>query len=253
MKIGVIKYEGGWNVGDAAQTIALLRLLPPVSFTVNRDSLSSWSGDDGLLVANGYMSSPLKEENRGVYAGIYLNPDQRNQSLDNLNSIQIGARDPFTNNFLKSRGIDSDLVGCATCTLPRFEGERNGRAVIDIGGYSGDFQTSNIIPQTSWESLWRHSMNRLRVLARAEEVITSRLHVALPCLAFGTPVKIPYSEFRGMIEPERLSILTEMGFEYDRWNVINMEPFARRFMSFLLRKLPFPLHERDLEAVEFPS
>jgi len=66
---------------------------------------------------------------------------------------------------------------------------------------------------------------------------TTRLHVALPCLAFGTPVIIPSEAKNRIFQPDRLSLLDALGFEYGKPNLIDVSNYARRYTSFLEQNL----------------
>ena len=55
---------------------------------------------------------------------------------------------------------------------------------------------SNQIPNLDCPTQWEMAVALLDRLRRAEVVYTSRLHIALPCLAFGTPVVFPAAALR---------------------------------------------------------
>lgn len=233
MKYGVISYSDIYNLGDAIQTYALSRLLPDELFAVDRSRQNQFEGKG--LVVNGYCYPNLGPNIGGIYAGIYLQAWSRNKNLNALNKHNkvIGSRDPATHSFLKRNGIRSEMIGCVTSTLPRYDGPREGEINVD----AGEGFTQNISASITWVEQWERALLRLDALKKAKSVTTSRLHVALPCLAMGTPVKIPYKCMGEVGEPERLTILTDMGFEYDKFNEIDMTPFAERFKDFLYSKL----------------
>jgi hypothetical protein len=113
----------------------------------------------------------------------------------------IGARDPATLAALRARGIDAYHSGCLTLTL-----ERDPCAPRDAGVVACDLDpdavtvleqrtgrpvavTTHIAPEPRAPAARLAAAERLLDLyARAELVVTTRLHCALPCLAFGTPV-----------------------------------------------------------------
>ena len=118
----------------------------------------------------------------------------------------IGCRDYHTVNLLKDRGIDAYFSGCLTLTLknPFFNYERTEEILVIDAHISVPDLFTEVVPQHVREkavyisqalsvhksreekfALARAHMNRL---ARAKLVITTRLHSALPCLAYGTPV-----------------------------------------------------------------
>lgn len=237
MKYGVISYSNVSNLGDMIQTYALSLLLPGELFFVDRAEQKDYVSD-GLIV-NGYCYPNLGPNKGGLYASIYLQSWSREENLHSLKEHGkiVGSRDPGTHSFLKRNGIPSEMIGCVTSTLPRYDGPREGDMNVDWGPREEKY-TQRIFLETAWEEQWQMGLDRLKQLQSAKSVTTSRLHVALPCLAMGTPVKIPYECMGRIGEPERLTILTDMGFEYDKFNEIDMTPFAERFKSFLFKHLP---------------
>jgi len=85
-------------------------------------------------------------------------------------------------------------------------------------------------------------------LRKAELVYTRRLHVVLPCLAFGTPVMFPANEFRDLFDKSRLGLLHDIGFVYGEAVEMDVTPFADRFIRFLESALNTPIR-----PVEHPS
>lgn len=75
--------------------------------------------------------------------------------------------------------------------------------------------------------------------------MTSRLHVALPCLAMGTPVVLSAEDRRRVEQPARLSLLDDLGFRYGEPNVIDVGPIARRYRRFLTDALAVELQDAD--------
>ena len=151
----------------------------------------------------------------------------------------IGCRDFYTRDMLQRYGIDAYFSGCLTLTLNREDfcdpkTKRQGIYIVDVKslkfryyfnrllfpffewsrkkkqiishksrerGYDLDFSDYQRLNQE-----WIQRAERLLSgYATARLVITSRLHVALPCLAFGTPVLLVY----GTPHDSRFSGLTE--------------------------------------------
>jgi hypothetical protein len=132
----------------------------------------------------------------------------------------VGCRDIHTLKSFKDRGIPAYFSGCLTLTFPEFKGERNDKI------YFVDVAESELILSTipkeielkkrthklstvqclySSKKRFRLAESLLSDYRQAALVITSRLHVALPCLAFGTPVMFisPHMDdarFSGLIE-----------------------------------------------------
>ena len=78
---------------------------------------------------------------------------------------------------------------------------------------------------------WTEALLALEGYRTAEAVYTSRLHVALPCLAFGTPVWIA-NPSRGFA-PGRFSVIEELGVDYCRLSVADVSGWSRRYIGFL--------------------
>lgn len=133
----------------------------------------------------------------------------------------VGCRDLFTVNYLRGLGVDAYLTGCLTLTLPK-RTEEQARTADKIYLLDVPTDVMKIMPQEikeeavtltnilRFENLG-HS-NRISVEDAYEEhrkgeariallrdtaklVITSKLHVASPCLAMGIPVILAKNHF----------------------------------------------------------
>ncbi len=246
----VLAYPDTRNLGDAVLTLALTRLLDGPVRGVYRDEMFRSAGRD-TLVLNGFMrGTPNEMDHNVVVAGLFLDPDiERYLMIPWLRPLKktIGARDPHTAERMRQAGIPVEMVGCVTSTLPRYTGRRQGTLVIDADSPEGDHETGTmkIHPRLPWGRQWQFAVLMLERLAKAELVITSRLHVAIPCLAMGTPVMMSRADREGVAYPERLTILDHYGFEYDRPNVIDMTPHADAYRKFLSDQLGAPLADRE--------
>ena len=114
----------------------------------------------------------------------------------------IGCRDERTLEILRAYGIESYLHGCITITFPRSkEGEVNPRGYVYLVDVDSAF-----LPHIPGE-IMRSARTRTHLVSsqingpkeqawlqyeeykrNARLVLTSRLHCALPCLAYGIPV-----------------------------------------------------------------
>lgn len=233
----VRSYFNTWNLGDAVQTVALSRLLPSV------EAWPASGADNRPLVVNGWLGREPIYPAHAIYAGVFVSP----RMPDHYHAIgmaaqrrPIGCRDPFTVASLWGRGIAADLVGCATLTLPHYDGPRSGELHVDDD--TPGCLTNYIPSGTSWANQWALAIERLGQLERAEHVTTTRLHVLLPCLAFGTPVtwRAAGGEAR-----ERFSLLDAMGVRPGRVEYFDVGPWACRYRSFLSDALGIELEERE--------
>lgn len=118
------------------QTLALSRLLAPM-VGVFRHNLAS-APADRIFVVNGFFETdtPPRSGARCLFAGVsrpYMRP-KRYLSWLRRSPWPVGARDPVTAARLAAAGLWSELVGCATLTLPRYEGPRSGVFNVDDDG-----------------------------------------------------------------------------------------------------------------------
>jgi Polysaccharide pyruvyl transferase len=209
--LAVFSYCGA-NLGDHVQSLALLQHVR-LRKLVLRDHFRPHP--ELLLAANGWLTKgqiPTRQEFGDVkYLGIYLPPRLRTAEVaakfQGLGTI--GCRDHVTATFLEQHGIPVVLCRCATLSLPRYDGPREQIVCVDVapaivervqrryGPQFGDIITlTHHLPRPSpaemTERLIRSQFERahhfLSLYRAAALVVTNRIHVALPCLAFGTPV-----------------------------------------------------------------
>jgi hypothetical protein len=90
------------------------------------------------------------------------------------------------------------------------------------------------------EQQWFKALRCMETYRKAERVHTSRLHVFLPCLAFGTPVR-----FVGPVD-KRTSILKELDIPHGKLVTRDVSKWKERFIGFLCRHLG----ERDVHEGE---
>ena len=116
----------------------------------------------------------------------------------------IGCRDYHTMRLLESKGISAYFSGCLTLTLENpFSIRTEEILVVDAHIQCPELFARLVPPELQQQAIYisqalrtllptsvKHEMalRFLDRLAQARLVITSRLHTALPCLAFGTPV-----------------------------------------------------------------
>lgn len=221
------------NIGDYIQSIAARRFLPRVDHLVDRDELAAFDpARPTKLICNGWFGaaphrlmfrSPLQpllismhinrhEDRSGggppsSLADVLRNVPEFVQHLAQF--APIGARDRETERLLRGLGVDTYFSGCLTLTLERDAEAGRGPHVVTCD-----------VPNAIMENLREVTDRRVEVVthmpepmpeeasfARAEEllrcyqtahfVVTSRLHCALPCIAYGTPVVL--------LEPRRES------------------------------------------------
>jgi len=222
------------NLGDMIQTVALSRLLPQTA-GVYRHRLDD-AVPDRLLIVNGLLDKDLPPRPGGascLFAGV-SGPHFHTKAYLRwmaASRFPIGARDPYTMNLAVSAGLQSVCIGCATLTLPRYDGPRSGVYSVDSDG-PGRQLSHEISRSVAVERQWEMALEALERYRTAEAVYTSRLHVALPCLAYGTPVRLANPIGRAW-KPNRYSITEEIGLRYDTLMTIDVTSWRKRYLEFL--------------------
>ncbi|NJN06022.1 MAG: polysaccharide pyruvyl transferase family protein [Rhodobacteraceae bacterium] len=165
-----------------------------------------------------------------LFCGIYWLSTDGNVKWLSKSPYPIGARDRETYEGLKKRGVNTELIGCATMTLPKYEGPRSGVISVDIDG-PGERMTHSIGRKLSLEMEWKGCLEVIHKYGKAKEVHTSRLHVALPCIAMGTPVR-----YAGRMEG-RTTILKEIGLKHNVMGLPDLSEWKSRYLEFLSRHI----------------
>jgi hypothetical protein len=241
------------NLGDMIQTVALTRLLPQ-AHGVYRHRLTQ-APADRQLVMNGMLDKdppPAAGQAACVVAGVSGPHFRKRQYLRWMRDLgrPVGARDPHTFEMLRAAGIPAMLIGCATLTLPRYDGPRRGVFSVDCPG-PGQAMTHRISRSTVVAEQWALATDFLERYRTAEAVHTSRLHVALPCLAFGTPVWIA-DPLRSAWHPHRFSLLEELGVPCDRLVTADVGEMARRYLAFLAGQVDYPIEPAEAKMPLLP-
>ena len=229
----VLKYRGTENLGDAIQTVALCRLLDKETVGVYRDEAYK-SIDNSLFVVNGWLGDrPNMIDKNTVFSGVHIASSNAGHAYWARQSNQkVGCRDQHTLDIIHKFGVDGMLVGCATLTLPPYSGVRGGEYSIDCDR-GGKLLTQWIDRAVPWHDQWKMAIDRLDLLGQAALVHTTRLHVALPCLAMGTPVTMHESDTQNIFQPQRLKLLEALNFRYNVVNNIEDSNFREIYIKFL--------------------
>lgn len=232
------------NLGDMIQTLALSRLLPPTNGVFRHAMDRTKPGQ--TLVVNGFFdrNPPPRTRRTTIFAGI-SGPywyKQKYYAWLGSSSAPIGARDPKTAELLSRNGLSTEMIGCATMTFPKYSGPRKGIFSVDYSG-PGVFLSHKIARSMNVVEQWELATKYLDYYRTAETVYTSRLHVAIPCLAMGTPVFVA-SPDRAPLR-ERFTLLDEIGVKYDQICSIDLSAWASRYREFLGCQLGIPITERE--------
>ena len=226
MNNAITYYKHTNNIGDDIQTYAAAQILNhDYKIALDRESLDNYIGPKLNLLCNGYFMTnpknwPPSENLIPFFISMHISNFKNCQKLMFDSALKpyykrhlpIGCRDKHTLNNFKRLGIESYFSACLTLTLnPPKTIEKSGEIIftepflkIDKPEYQRYFEKklipssikSNVINLKHIQDLknltFQERMNKtgelLQRYANAQLVVTSRIHCALPCLAFGTPV-----------------------------------------------------------------
>ena len=237
------------NIGDNIQSIATEQFLPIVDKRFNRDALNQvHENEKFLLIMNGWYTHmpenwPPSESIIPVFIGFHIAENKRVQELLlNDNSIDyfkkhepIGCRDKKTAELLSDRGVKTYYSKCLTLTFPKREYEpQNGKVfLVDVEDIpipknleQGSLSLTHIVPRFISDE--NKILIAKQILDKYKNeaclVITSRIHCAIPCIAFGIPVI-----FFGDPDDYRVSILKDLGIEiYKKSKFLIIYNFLKR-------------------------
>ncbi|MCL2470932.1 MAG: polysaccharide pyruvyl transferase family protein [Propionibacteriaceae bacterium] len=207
------------NIGDEIQSIAARRFLPHVDHMIDRDHLGEFrtTGEQqvGLIANAWYMHPPYAWPPRDPSVTpllISMHIDVKDPHVERVFSSSeslayferfgpVGARDTSTLNFLTHHGVDTWMSRCLTLTLSRDERiptaeyilavdcppdavaalrQQTDRPIVHVSPYH--------MANLERDERFRLAEFLLMLYQSAHTVVASRLHAALPCLAFDTPV-----------------------------------------------------------------
>ncbi|WP_425619234.1 hypothetical protein NA78x_002972 [Anatilimnocola sp. NA78] len=190
------------NLGDDIQSLALERLLPRVDLRVDRDDVTpavTW-GEDVRWIINGWHAAgihrlwPPQTSARCLFVGFHATGKE---VLPPATRLPIGCRDPWTFELCTRQGLDAWISWCATLTFQQPAVTRGDEVLlVDLPPHDvarlppeiaerGISLSHNLPPDVDRAALAAARIDRY---ARAQWVVTNRLHALLPCAALGTPV-----------------------------------------------------------------
>lgn len=211
MKLGLLKYSNTSNIGDNIQTLAVAQHVKFRDHFVDRDFLSQYDGMDCAVVMNGWFSHepqnwPPSPKITPIFFGFHIAAEALESFTNHRDYFKkyepIGCRDQGTADILKSWGVDAYVSGCATMTFKsRDTTPQNGRLMlVDVD--KRQFRREKREEFASFVKLSHlHPLKELRTEIKngiaadllqfyrdnASNVVTSRIHCALPCFAMGIP------------------------------------------------------------------
>ncbi len=212
------------NLGDEIQSIAVSQFLPRVDLMVDRDALNRLpQGAQGRykLVLNGWHTRrpenwPPAPEFDTLPISLHLSNEVNTANATGRRPSEallegaaldywrahapVGTRDLWTLDLLRAKGVEAYFSACATLTLGNGEAlpRHDYVCAVDLPepvlAALRERTRSRIVVTTHRDPLPAPTAQRVRrakrllsLYARARAVVTSRLHCAMPCLAFHTP------------------------------------------------------------------
>lgn len=209
-KYGLL-YANTENLGDDIQALAAKQFLPQVDYYIERDSIQDFFNtkqNNVKTILNAWWthnenSWPPPNNINPLLISIHvynkiLSSFISEKSKKYCSNKEFGARDQFTCEILKKNGFENVYLSyCLTLTFPKYLGERN-NDILYVDAYENNQELThhmpNLIDMHPQERL-EIARQRLELYKKAKLVVTSRLHCALPCLAFGTPIKFINANF----------------------------------------------------------
>lgn len=258
------KRNGRLNLGDDMQILAIENLYNYMNIDYSQvvrievGELYAYDGEEIILP----ISFPLISYNdklnvtcfspkiHPVFLGLcILTSTLSSEDIDYLNRYApIGCRDEHTLKTMQKYKIPAYLFGCMTMTFPLRETAVRGKIFcIDIPKSISELIPENLLDKCIFLSNVRYS-NELsaspeiiakatyqQYIREAEMVITSRMHVALPCIAAGIPVifaKDIYS-YRFVGIDRLIKIYSQDQYNLIDWNskTINYEKHKRAMLE----------------------
>lgn len=226
---------------------------------VSRNDAAYYDGEEVRVVVNGYHSLfprlgyktetfPVSSKIEPVFLSMHFHDRCIPEEIKNqwVKYGPVGCRDEETLENLKRNGVPAYLSGCVTALFPRRtpdSARQNKVIVVDVSeellSYipehikdCAEYRTQ-LFPITRREGEAMMTAEESRVsYGRAKElleyyrdnaslVITSRLHVASPCMAMGIPVILAKEDFDGRYAwIDRFLPL----YGKDRWREIDWNP-----------------------------
>ena len=231
--IALTAYATG-NLGDAIQTMVMSTVVGQ-SIGLFRGQLPAvnWHKFDATYVVNGWFDDPAQfpppmAGKRCFFAGFHTRQRAAVEWCRN-SPWPVGARDPDTADLLRAFGVPVTVIGCPTLLIPRSDEPRNGVLSVDFPPGPGEHISHRA--KVNWPGAWRLAAERLERYRTAAEVHTTRLHVALPCLAMGTPVRLVPPQ--GPNHDARFSLWHWFGLPVDELVVVDLRPFLGPMMEHL--------------------
>lgn len=195
------------NLGDDIQTFAVRQFIN-VNQTIDRDRMEEEPELQELVLFGWLLQSQQwpPKANRVHPLSVHVADVSRSLMAKHVDwwkclHATIPCRDTSSAEFFLRLGVSAVFEGCSTLSLKRWVPPRTGTVLIVDASTNPSALPGLSFPdvqsrthkisyafQANQEFRRQSALEALVAYQQAELVITSRLHVMLPCLAFGTPV-----------------------------------------------------------------
>ena len=248
-RYGVI-WASSLNLGDDIQTLAALELLAKNgikredAILIDRERLSLYKGPPVKVIMNGWYTHTLDLflPPKSILP-LFISFHATSRDLVDRHKhyfrqyAPIGCRDATTKGYFDELGIEAYVSGCFTLCFETFlnrsqEGKiyrvnlplKGGSAApkVDFSLWPDSISSTHFVEEDMVFDIKRRLDLAQKVLDKyrqAKLVITTRLHVALPCRAFGTPVLFFHNNYHA--DP-RFQGLREYLRGMDHWSPDNL-------------------------------
>jgi hypothetical protein len=258
------------NIGDDFQSYVMAGIAGQPDVWIDRDQAGKYEGDECRLIANAYMTVeafPISQRIRPEFVAVHLGgmenplPEWKLAYLkDNAERVgPIGCRDRETFHFFDRAKVPCYFAGCPTSLCEPSFGVETSDMILFVDVDPLMFGKLNRQQHVRWltqrvvtnDRAERQELcrSRHRLYSAAKLVVTSKIHVALPCLGMGKPVIFVR---QNIMAPGRLGALPEGFKTYEvgssqLWEM-DLEPQAHQFdarnyrqhvRSHLMQRLPW--------------
>lgn len=255
---------------------------------VPRYDLSNYNGEECICVINtcstyeelAYDSHfmPPSKKIHAIPFSLHINREMSESEVNFYRSCDdVGCRDIFTQKKLEEYGINAYLTGCLSLTFPRRSLELENNAdktyfidvqkdflsiipskikenAIELSSIERFKITNETNRMTIDEALKFHKLGEARVELlknTARLVITSRLHVAAPCLAMGIPVILTRHDDRFGFIDCLLKPYTDWKTDVIDWNPkpVDIEETKEKIKEMFFCRVKATVKKLELEDI----
>lgn len=253
--LGVLTASNSTNIGDEIQSAAVYQHFKQNDIIyIDRDYMDEYAGKKCAVVMNGWFSHrpqgfPPSSRITPIFFGFHMTEETSVIYEKKINYFKhhepIGCRDSWTMNKMREWGVDAYVSGCATMTFPLRDDSIQAEKIIAV-----DVEKNNILKKEKPSIVFMsHELNAPCYLPKtrfemaiqileyykknAKNIITSRIHCAIPCLAMGIP-----TAYVGKID-ERTNIIKSIGinsYVFPGWKRTSLNEIEYNYSNYEILK-----------------